>query len=401
MTSTTTDPVFEALQTCLDQPAEIANRLVQHFRQTGNPVELFEAMKMATRLRMGLSAVALPNEPKLSADIERELEDGLLQGCREAGGMMVRQGRLMEGWMYLRPVGDRDLVRRLLNDVEIDDENYDAMIQILIQEQVDVGRGYGAVLSHQGTCNSITLYEQTISQFSREDQQAAASRLLDHFYDELTSLVRQDAKTLNAESPTINEAEMDGLSLGQMLESFPAILEGGGYHLDTTHLASVVRIASVLENTNAWQKALDLTSYGRRLNQQFQYPGEEPFVDLYPAYATLYRTLLGTDTAAGVQLFERRARSVDVQQHGTGAIETYIELLARTNQHRTAIEQAVQLMPEDVPTQSILARLLEWLPLIEPDERPGILETLREFCVSRNDPLGFAAVSGMTTNATS
>ncbi|MEM9643569.1 MAG: hypothetical protein AAF989_01135 [Planctomycetota bacterium] len=394
MTSSSTASIFERLESLGDRPLEVANQLVQHFRQSGKPVELFEAIKMATRLQMGLKAVALTDEPKLSPEVERQLEDGLLQGCREAGGMMIRQGRLMEGWMYLRPVGDRELVRRLLADVEFDDDNYDAMIQILVHEQVDVGRGYAAVLEHQGTCNSITLYEQTISQLPRTDQQAAAACLLDHFLQELTSLVRLDVQRLAPEDSSI-----ETMTLGELLVAHPVILEGGGYHLDTTHLASVVRIASVLESASDWQKALDLTEYGRRLDQQFQYPGDEPFVDFYPAYGTLYRTLLGKNVNAGLQLFERRARTVEVAQHGTAAIETYIELLARMGRHQMAIQQAVQLMPDDVPTQSVLARLLEWFPLVEANQQDATRDLLQDFCCRRDDPLGFAAVAGSINDA--
>ena len=66
------------------------------------------------------------------------------------------------------------------------------MMQVLLHEGVDVARGYQAVLDHQGTCNSITLYEQSLAGRSKSDRIAAASCLLDHLYDELTELVRGD-----------------------------------------------------------------------------------------------------------------------------------------------------------------------------------------------------------------
>ncbi len=393
MTMTTTaDALHAQLLERRESPAEVVRQLLAHYRAAGMPVELFEAMKMSTRLALGLPAVASADEDTLSPAIERQLEDGLLQGCREAGAMMIRQGRVLEGWMYLRPVGDRAMVRKLLADIPIDEENYDAMIQVLVHEAIDVGRGYAAVIDQQGTCNSITLYEQTISQFSLSDRQAAASVLLNHFYDELFSLVKQDVASRDA--PAQKTPIADDESLGQVVQTRPWILSEGGYHLDTTHLASTVRIAGVLTDPADLQKASDLTAYGHRLHHQFQYPGEEPFVDFYPAYAAFYRVLLGQDVSDGLQLFRRKAHNVDPLVAGTGAIETYTELLARSGQPMQAIREMIELMPADVPTQHYFGSLLQHLGEVPEADRPAARKLLQDFCLDRGDLLGFAAVCG-------
>lgn len=387
MTSTTTESLIDQLRSSTEAASQVIEKLVGHFRAGRQPVELFEALKMQTRLREGLPTVAPPGEGQLPAAKERTLEDGLLQACREVGGMMIRQGRIMEGWMYLRPVGDRTLVRSMLDDVKIDEDNYDAMIQILIQERIDVGRGFAEVLRHQGTCNSITLYEQTISQLDRDDRRAAAACLLDHFYGELLTLVREDVAS--RDRPT-DEHE----TLGQIIESREWILSEGGYHLDTTHLASTVKIAAVLDDPVHLRKALDLTQYGRRLHHQFQYPGEEPFVDFYPAHATLFRILLGIDVDAGLKQFERKARSVDSQQHGTAAIDTYVDLLARVGRPALAVREAMSLYPDEIPVQHILTPLLVMLRETPADHQPALREELSEYCLRREDLLAYAAVRG-------
>ncbi len=70
-----------------------------------------------------------------------------------------------------------------------------------------------------------------------------------------------------------------------------------------------IRIATVLEDDDSLRKAWDLTQYGRRLDHQFQYPGDEPFVDFYPAYTAFFAILLGENIDAGLKVFERKARS--------------------------------------------------------------------------------------------
>ena len=384
MTKTEAD-VFSTLADHREDPTRMLEQMVRHFRGTRQPVELFESMKMQTRNRVGLPLIAGEEEVTRPDDVERQLEQGLLDACREAGTMLLEEGKVREGWMYLRPTGDLELARRLIAAVEVNDDNYDDMIQILLHEGIDVGRGFQAVLDHQGTCNSITIYEQAIVNRNKRDRRAAAARLLDHLYDELVELVRGDI--VRREAPAKPEE-----SLAEMIETRRWILGEGGYHLDTTHLASTVRIASVLNDPGQLRRAWELTQYGRRLNPQFQYPGEEPFVDFYPAYAAFYATLLGDQQEAGLRLFERKARNVDVAQHGTAAIETYIDLLDRVGRTEEAIRVAIELVPEDVPPQRIVPLLLEMAGRAAAvTEKVPLFDPILEYCQRHGDVLGYAA----------
>ncbi|NND96728.1 MAG: hypothetical protein HKN47_05295 [Pirellulaceae bacterium] len=384
MTTTGTD-IFATLAANRQQPSEMIDQMVDHFRQSRQPMELFEALKMRVRNQLGLPLVASEDEGMHAEDAERQLEAGLLDACREAGTMLIQDGRIAEGWMYLRPTGDKDLVRQLVKDIEITDDNFDDMVQVLLHEEIDVGRGYQAVLDHQGTCPSITMYEQTLSQRGKPARQAAASRLLAQLYNELVTLVRNDIA--QRESPAAPDE-----SLADMIASRRWILDEGGYHLDTTHLSATVRIATVLDDREDWQKAWELTQYGRRLNHQFQYPGDEPFVDFYPAYSAYYSTLLGDDVDAGLKYFQRKAKSVDVMEFGTAAIETYVDLLDRVGQHDEAIKMAIQLVPSDVPSQRIVPMLIEIAQRANAAGSSDAFDPVLQYCADREDVLGYAAV---------
>lgn len=384
LTDTETD-IFERLSEVRNEPSEMLEEMIRHFRQSRQPMELFEALKMRVRHRLGLPLVTHESEPSRPEEVERQLELGLLDACREAGTMLIQDGRVGEGWMYLRPTGDTELAKKLIAQIEITDDNYDEMIQVLLNEGIDIARGYQAVLDNQGTCNSITLYEQSLSGRGKQDRMQAAGCLLEHLYEELASLVRGDIA--RREAPAGEEE-----SLYDMIEKRRWILADGGYHLDTTHLASTVRIASVLEDPQQLRKAWELTQYGRRLNHQFQYPGEEPFVDFYPAYSTFYSILLGENVDAGLKVFQRKARAADVAQHGTGAIETYVNLLDRVGRHREAIEASIDLVPDGVPPQRIVPLLLEIAEraqLAGDEEAYGPILT---YCQKHQDILGYGAV---------
>jgi hypothetical protein len=392
--------IFDRLDETKSDPAAMLDCVVSHLRQTKQPLELFEALKMQTRHALGLNVLPHANESALREDLERQLEAGLLAACREVGSLLMGDGRVGEGWMYLRPTGNTELARQLTAQIPIDDDNYDQMIQVLLHEGVDVARGFAAVLERQGTCNSITLFEQSLAGRSKVDRQAAAAKLLAHVHHELTTSVRRD---ILRREPPAPESE----SLLQLIDSRPWLLNEGGYHIDTTHLQSTVRIASVLDQPQQWQAAWELTQYGRRLHHQLQYPGDEPFVDFYPAYATYYAILLGRDVAAGLKHFERKARTVDPLQHGTAAIETYVDLLDRVGQQREAIAVALDLLPAEVPPQRIVPMLIE-IALRAPTEpdsksqplgaRQEALQSIADYCRRRGDVLGAVAAFQATAN---
>ncbi|WP_146520521.1 hypothetical protein [Stieleria varia] len=376
--------IFEQLLSAGDDPERVLDQTVEYFRSQALPMELFEALKMQIRARLGLALNPTDNEPSRSEDIDRALESGLLNACRESGRMLIDQGRVLEGWTYLRPIGDMDEAREMFSKIEITDENYEEMIQVLLHEGVDIGRGFQAILDHQGTCNSITMFDQAVGQRGKTDQQAAAERLLLHFYNELIELVRADI-TERDKAPGPDE------SLYDMISTRKWVLEEGGYHLDTTHLSATVRIASVLNQRELIDKAWELTQYGKRLNHQFQYPGEEPFVDFYPAYAAFYGILRGENVEPGLKLFHRKATSVNAEQHGTGAIETYVDLLDRVGRHQEAIDAAIEMVPDDVPSARIVPLLLDIAGRAKKAGVENPYDAVLAYCQDHNDVLGYAA----------
>ena len=381
MTTAESD-IFDLLAANRKDTAAMLDQMVDHLRKTRSAMELFEAIKMQVRNKLGLTLVDSENEPDRSEEVERQLEVGLLDACREVGAMLIEDGRIGEGWMYFRPTGETKQAAELIARVEITDENYDEMLQVLLHEGVDVRRGFQAVIDQQGTCNSITVYEQSLVNRSNDDRKVAASCLLNHFYDELSEFVRADIA--QRESPAA-----EGETLGEMIEKRRWILDKDNYHLDTTHLSATVRIASVLDDPNEQEKAWELTQYGKRLDQQFQYPGEEPFVDFYPAYSTFYSVLRGENVDAGLKVFERKARTVDASQHGTAAIETYVDLLDRVGRHSDAINAAIELVPREVPSQRIVPLLIEIAG--RAGDAAGF-EAVSEYCKTHNDILGYASV---------
>ena len=278
----------------------------------------------------------------------------------------------------MRPVGDPKLAAEALAKIEPNDENTDALLEVLVHEGVNVQAGYQLALERMGTCNCITLFETAIAARPRRDQQAAAALLVDHVHRELLANLKNDISQREGKSPTEN-------TLAELLAARPTLLRDGTYHLDTTHLASTVRFARVLDDHEKLRLAYDLSQYGRHLHPQFQYPGEEPFLDLYPASIAFFGALLGENVDGGVRYFTQKADSVDRRQFGNIAVEVLIDLLSRVGRHAAAIAEFAKRLPPDSRLMGIAPSMLEL------SQRLGNFETMQQLCVQRDDVLGYTA----------
>lgn len=370
--------VFDELEEELSRGgvAGLLDALAAQMRRESRFHELFEALKMKLRLRLGLPLLNLDAADEPSEEIGKQLEDGLIAACREVGTLLLQNGRIREGWMYMRPVGDRPAVVRILSQLEIEDDLLDEMVEVCLHEGVDPERGYGLVLKHYGTCNSITTYETATQQLRKEDRQKCARLLLRHVHAELkTSVIADIARQegVTPPEPTLRElvADRDWL------------FAGNSYHIDTTHLAATVRFSRILDDAPSLRLALDLTEYGRRLNPQFQYQGEEPFVDIYPSHALLFQAMLGENTDAAIAFFKARAEAVDATHHGPAAIEVYVDLLSRVGRADEALAAAIALTPERTRSIGHAPSMLELA------QKSGRFEPLLAYCRQHDDLLGY------------
>ncbi len=375
-----TTGIFEELQVLRQQSGALPAiaRLVAYLKSEGRFHEMFEALKMQLRVELGLPAAQLDRNEKLSPELELKLEQGLIEACRKVGAGFFEQGKIREGWMYMRPVGDRSEVAAALKEVAVTDENVDELLEVLLHEGVDIARGYQLALDRLGTCNSITLFESALGARPRSDQQIGATLLVRHVHSELLANLRRDIAKREGKEPVEQSAE-------ELLKARPELMRDGSYHLDTSHLASTVRYARVLESEVDLRLALDLTVYGRHLHPQFQYAGEEPFLDLYPSSAAFFRALLGQQVDQGIRYFTQKADSVDQGQFGTIAIEVLIDLLSRCGRKEEAMRAYEKRMPAG-------SRLLGIAPtMLELSIGLGEYQSMQEICRKREDLLGYAA----------
>src|SRR5262249_31475237 len=186
---------------------------------------------------------------------------------------------------------------------------YEDLIEVLLHEGIDIGRGYGLVLERFGTCNAITTYDSSLARRPRAEQAPAAKALLRQVHSDLVASVAADIARQEGQQPKEK-------TLRELVRDREWLFQENSSHLDTTHLAATVRIARTLSEPDDLRLALDLTEYGRRLSQQFQYAGDEPFTEMYPANALYFQALLGEKIDEALAYFRNKAEMLDPQYHG-------------------------------------------------------------------------------------
>ncbi len=376
--STTNASEFEQLEAALDQgvPAVI-ERLIVQLREKKKYHHLFEALKLRLRHRMGLPLWEHTPGEQLDPQLRDRYEDGLVEACREVGLLLLESGQVRDGWMFLQPVGDTAAASEALRALDVDDDNLDEIVDVALNAGVDPELGFSLVLSHYGTCNAITTFEQVMPGRPLDVQQVAASQLLRHLHKELLASVKADIA--NQE-----HAEPGADTLAELVADRDWLFAEGAYHIDTTHLTAVTRFARLLDDPQLLRLALDLTEYGRKLGSQFQYRHDEPFADFYPAHALYFQAVLGENVDEAVAYFREKAETVDPRQQGTMSVEVYIDLLARLGRHGDAVEASVALLPHDMPTHGFAP------PLFELSRRAHRYDRLLEHSRNREDLFGYA-----------
>ena len=338
------------IETCLDC-------LVKQLQAQEKLQELFEARKMQVRLQLGLPLLTNELPAGLSDDERREVENKLLdhyqEVYRDVGLLMFRGGQLGQGWMLLQAAGEEATARAELESMEIEEEIMDEFIDVALRQGVAPALGFAAVLEHYGTCNAITTYDQTLYNRPLADKQAAATMLVDHLHEELTATIKADIAQQKGSEP------QEG-TLRELVAERDWLFTDGGYHIDTTHLASTIRFARCLEDEATLRKAIDLTEYGRRLDSPFQHEGEEPFKDIYGSHALLFHAMLGEQVDEALQYFGSRAEDRSISRpKGSAAAETYIALLHRVGKNKEAALATVKLIPPGIYTQGLAPTLFE------------------------------------------
>ncbi len=333
---------------------------------------------MQARHRLNLPVIMSTPLDELAEPVRGEVEAAYLEACREAGWLLWETGEFRQAWLYLRPLADNAAVAAALERIEPTETNLSELIQIGLHEGASPARGLQWVLGHYGTCNAISAFDSIMPRYRLDQQQAAAALLVRQLHDELTANVLADIERREGRAPA--EATLDDL-----IRARPDLLADSSYHIDISHLASIVRIARIVEDPEVLRPALDLTEYGRRLAAPLQLAGDPPFTEMFPSHQLFFAAQLGLQVDEALDYFRQLAERANPEEEGTVAAEVYISFLVRLHRFKEALAAHARLIGPTMRTGGIAPSLLELARLA------GDYDQLSAICRQRDDLLGFAA----------
>src|SRR5262249_1705026 len=112
------------------------------------------------------------------------------------------------------------------------------------------------------------------------------------------------------------------------------------YHIDTSHLSSVVQMAMHLPPCPEVGLARELCEYGQKLSGKFLGEGNPPFEDQYTAYGLHLAAVAGERVDEAIAYFKHQAEVADPEEIGTYPAEVLVNLLLRLGRPDEALEVA-------------------------------------------------------------
>jgi hypothetical protein len=379
-TPPTADPVrFDRLRETLAAagPRAAADQLCDDLRAAGDYHALFYALLMKKRVELGVSPFPTGPSGDLPPEAHEPYENAIREAAREVGNIYLGKNDFARAWGFFRLIGEPGAVKDALEKYEPgpDDDTY-AVVDIAWHQQIHPKKGFDIYLSRHGICSTITMVGSTDLGQQAELRNHCYGNLVRTLYEQLAERLRADLQARGL--PT-------GNSVREMLRD--ELFGDDVYHIDVSHLSSVVQMALQLPPTEkeTLELATELSDYGKRLARQFQGDADAPFENTYEDYSIYLRVLTGRDGEEGLAHFAGKIER-ELEDGNTFPAEVYVNLLVKLDRKADALAAArkyLATVPDDrglsCPTETELARQV------------GDFAGVAAAAEAKNDPVTFLA----------
>lgn len=354
----------------------VIERLIESLRSEKRYHALFDALLMKKRLELGLGLVrptALKDVPDERRD---EFEKVYIDSAREVGELLLKENSIPQAWHYFRAINEPANVAAAIEALPAGAAP-DEIVEIALFQGVAPVKGLALYLGSHGTCSTITAFDQISLQLTPEARKCCAQVLVRKLYDDLRENVEHDV----ARRQPMNPPDQ---SLRELVGGREWLFADDSYHIDVSHLNAVVRFARWLDaSCPELDLALQLAQYGSRLASQYQYAGNPPFDEFYPAHIRFFKALSGDEREQALDYFRAKLGddlgSTDTQL----AAFALVDLLLRIGQRDEALELACKYLADSADEFG--------LSLPELCAESKRFDLLKSFAQSKGDVVNYAA----------
>jgi hypothetical protein len=338
--ATDRDAACDALDDALrgEGPGAVIDRLIGELTERGDFRALLDALLLKARHELGLPMIQDGALVDIPEPARSRFEERYVEAIRAVGSRVLETGDIAAAWPYFRAIGETGPVAEALDAyrAEVGDERAGPIIDIAFNQGANPRRGFELILEHYGTCSAISAFEG-LPAHDEAVRVACAERLIRHLHRELAANVRADIAGRGQLLPPA------GATLAEMIAGRDWLFAEDSYHIDVSHLSSVVRMSVLATDPEAIAMAADLAEYGRRLSPRLQFEGVPPFERVFDDHLVYLKALLGREVEAAVAHFRGKlgppGRGDDPESPDPAVpAQTLVNLLVRLGRLDEAIE---------------------------------------------------------------
>jgi hypothetical protein len=359
--------------------AAAIEQLCTELREHKDYANLFYALLMKKRHELGVSPAATGSNQDLPPEVHQRFEEGIRAAATTVGHLYLQDGNIPQGWGYFRMLGETQPVRAALDKLQPSaDEDVHPFIDIAFHQGVHPQKGFDWILERYGICSAITSLGGGEVPFGQDVRSYCIKKLVRSLHAELMERLKAEITHKQGFAPT-------GKSIPELLAGRDWLFEDDCYHIDISHLSSVVQMSTQLDDVEELKLARELCAYGKRLSPRFNFNADPPFENQYVDYDAYLSILTREDVAGGLAHFHKKADEADPETIGTFPAEVLVNLLLRLERPKEALAVA----------RKHLARLgdqrLSCPSIVDLCKQTGDYGTLAEVAEEQGNAVNFVA----------
>jgi hypothetical protein len=332
---------FAALQEAipLKGPVFAAEWLCEKLEAAQDFGNLFYALLMKARLKLGVSPYPAGPASTLPEHAHEAYEAAIRDAGRHVGGRFLQARDFGRAWSYFSMLGETQSVIDALRDYQpAAEEEVQPIIDVCLYQGALPEKGFDLVVERYGICNAITTFGNYDFSKCPAAKQHAIRTLVSSLYRQLQERMIDDLRT-RGQTPDAQA------SVKQLLAAHTLAFDEQSYHVDTSHLMSIVQYSLELEPCAELQHASELAAYGSRLNETFQPNADAPFEQGYADYRIALDLLRGVETEAGLAHFQAKIEQ-EYAEGNTLPAEIFVNLCLRLGRHGDALATAQKYLAD-------------------------------------------------------
>jgi hypothetical protein len=373
--------IFEDLQRTLTKSGANAaiEQLCTALRERKDYNGYFYALLLKKRHELGLSPVPSGASSDIPEKMQAPYEDAIREAARLVGKLYLEQGDIGQAFVYFRMIGELEPVTAAIEKYQPgESDDVQQVVEIAFHHGVSPKKGFDLLLQRFGLCSAITTASSGEYQHGADVRTYCIQRLVQALYDELK--VRLTAEITQKEGTAPTET-----SVRDLIRRRDWLFEDDFYHIDVSHLSSVVQMSMHLPAGPDLEMARELAEYGRKLSPRYQYASDPPFENQYQDYSIYLDTIAGVNVDEGVNHFRSKLENADPDSIGTAPAEILVNLLVRLNRPAEALTIARKYLSQED------GRGLSCPSVTELCEKAKDYGTLTEVARERGDSVHFLA----------